>query len=208
MIKEYIPRFYEEISNAYYGVDRISIKYFKSQVIAEKINIRTGKPLGKNFSKHKTEYDMFKSAIDNIFNVRFIYEMSFLEAFLKDYLNEQNKSKSNVDSQWKILNRDNNTVNKNKSTSLSNLSFVQFMIKELFNKDLMLSELQKELGTLRNCIMHSGGIISSERDLDGLENIISKLKLKHEIGEKIRLNEMVYNEIFGFSLDIILKLKD
>ena len=101
----------------------------------------------------------------------------------------------------------NSSVNKNKSKSLSNLSFVQFMLKELFNKNICHIDLQKEFGTLRNCIMHSGGIIRKESDILGLGNIILELSLKPKIVEIIILDELGYNKIFGFSLHIIMELK-
>ena len=95
IIDDYSDRFFKEISNAHYAVDRSIFDYFKSEVIENKINIHTGKKLDTELVKHitknweyTTEYDMYKESINIIPSMRFIYEMSCTEALLTDYIKE------------------------------------------------------------------------------------------------------------------------
>ena len=104
------------------------------------------------------------------------------------------------------FNNMNSSINLNKSRSYLNLNFVQFLLKELFNKNLKLSELQKEFWALRNCLIHSNWIIR-EKDLPLLKNTLKKLHLKNEVGEKIVLDQFNSNSFFGFLASIILTLK-
>jgi len=134
-------------------------------------------------------------AISVMENMRFIYLCSLFEAFVKEYICM--KSSTNFEEFRKtVLNKHSKTweqyTNKNKrkrgTNSLLNFHYINFIFEKEygFTIDDNLNDVTKEIGFLRNVVVHDTGEIRREFDLNALKYTLDFVGLPKEIGTIIK----------------------
>lgn len=184
----YKRRINDEIAAGEFSADHALINSLKNSYVT---------PAGKKFmgvpeNAPLTMYDVQKKAIDVLPRIRFIYLLSMLEGFFKDYICERenisiDQVKSHVANQTSTWSRNSN----NDSTSFYHIPYALYIIKEKYNIDISsnIHPATLEMGILRNCIVHHDGKIVNQYFEKKLTSIAAFLGRSLPIGNVVNVNK-------------------
>lgn len=170
--------------------DHILINELKKFKITEGAKKFLGVPAKVNLSL----YDIGKSSVDILSRLRFIYLLSLLEAFGKEYIaSRENITIDSIDfsirsqkSMWQKL-----ETGLRQSTSFTNSAFLAFVIKQKYNVTFSneISGCFWEIGLLRKCVVHDRAIIPDDHYRCGMQNILSITNTRNAVGEEVIIND-------------------
>jgi hypothetical protein len=170
--------------------DYLQVKALKEQIITPGAKRLIGMPDHVPL----TMYDLAKLSVDVVSKLRFIYLLSLLEAFGKEYiaqresvtLDELTITLSAQQSKWRqqqcgVLS----------STSFLNLAFLAFVLRERYRIDfaVLQDECFWEAGVIRNCLVHYGGVIPNEEFRVGLQASVLKLGVANAVGSQLLISD-------------------
>lgn len=134
-----------------------------------------------------TMYDITRSALDALPEMRFNYLMSLLEAFMKEYIAERDGVAVEAVSSHIGAEKSSWSKTENDSTSLYDLRFVNHVLVSRYGIDLS-SHIQPvtfEVGVLRRCLIHHQSVIINDYFRGRLKNTIIHLCLNDVIGSVV-----------------------
>ena len=174
--------------------DYLKVEALKQQLIT---------PGGKSFfgvpvEKQLTMYDVVKDSVDVLSKLRFIYLLSLLEAFGKEFIahredisiDEVPEKISLYQSSWQRQ-----QVGVMSSSSFLNLAYLGFILSEAYGLDFSSVKNQCfwEAGTLRNCAVHHGGVVPNEAFRTALKATIATLGARDAVGSPLIIsNKLVW----------------
>lgn len=193
-------RLNNEIAAGEYFHDHKLISILKQEKLTEENKKLFGIPPSEDISM----YDITRSALDSLPKIRFIYLISLLEAFFKEYLSErmsvsidsvENKVKQKYSAFWQ---KEFNT-----STSLYNPNFVNYVINDLYkiNLEEVTDPITFEMGELRRCIVHNDGRLN-ENYRAKLKNTIEFLNQKNKVENAV----IITKELMGIYIEDFRKI--
>jgi len=135
-------------------------------------------------------YDITKPAFDVLPLFRFIYLMSLMEAFFKEYIAEREGVDIDVISSATNTEKSNWDKQKQGFSSFYNLKFVNFLTNSKYGIDFSIEvKLETmEMGALRNCIVHHDGKLISQYWIDELKHTTSAKGLPTRVGAQIEID--------------------
>jgi hypothetical protein len=170
--------------------DYIQVKALKEQIITPGAKLLFGIPDHVPL----TMYDLAKSSVDVLSKLRFIYLLSLLEAFGKEYiaqresvaLDELPTTLSSQKSKW--MQQQGGVLS---STSFLNLAFLAFALRDRYGIDFdaLKDECFWEAGVIRNCLMHHSGVIPNEAFRVGLQASVLKLGIENTVGSQLVISD-------------------
>jgi hypothetical protein len=132
--------------------------------------------------------------VDVLSKLRFIYLLSLLEAFGKEYiaqresvaLDELPTTLSSQKSKW--MQQQGGVLS---STSFLNLAFLAFALRDRYGIDFdaLKDECFWEAGVIRNCLMHHSGVIPNEAFRVGLQASVLKLGIENTVGSQLVISD-------------------
>lgn len=148
-----------------------------------------------------TLYDITRPSVDVLSKLRFIYLLSLLEAFGKEYVAARSGiSTENVSSHisaeksaWQQK-----ESGPRASTSFYNTAFLAFVLTQRYSVTFShdISPCFWEIGPLRNCMVHHQGVITNEVFRANLKSTIAITNTVDAVGEQIILNnKLMWNLI-------------
>lgn len=185
---KYERRLNDEIATGEFLHDPMLEMALKNSLIHPDFKIAKGIPTSLPLNLH----DVTGGAMRFLHQIRFIYLCSLmLEGFVKNYIEE--RSVTTAITFDDVIRSTKSSFNKaNEKASLYNVKYTVALLKNLYKIDIAaigLSKIFIELGPLRNCIVHDGGIIPDSRHLTLLSETIAFLKITPAIGEKIEISK-------------------
>ena len=165
--------------------------FLKVDALEKEIITPEGKrTLGYSVDHPITMYDIVKPSIDILSKLRFIYLLSLIEAFGKEYIANRDsipleavtRTLSSQQSRWQstqdgILS----------STSFLNLAYLAFVLENKYTLDF--SSIHKdcfwEAGVLRNCLVHHSGVVPNEAFRAGLSGCITETGTTNSVGTQM-----------------------
>jgi len=166
--------------------DHLKVDALRNQIITPE-----GKrAMGYRANHHLTMYDFVRASVDVLSKLRFIYLLSLIEAFGKDYiaqresiqLEDVTRTLSAQQSSWQQT-----QTGVLASTSLLNLAYLGFVMRERYSLDFgsVRSACFWEAGVLRNCLVHYSGFIPNEAFRSGLAACIAETRIPDSVGAQI-----------------------
>jgi hypothetical protein len=171
--KSYICHYYErrindEIAAGQFATDHVLTQQLKNICVTSEAK----KTFGIPDTRHITMLDINKKAVEVLPRIRFMYLLSLLEAFFKDYICERDQINiaqiethlQNEKSSWA-------RVSNNNSTSFYHIPYALFIMSEKYGLEIS-SHMNKatfEAGVLRNCVVHHDGKVVNQYFLSGLK---------------------------------------
>jgi hypothetical protein len=141
-----------------------------------------------------TLYDMVKPSVDVLSKLRFIYLLSQLEAFGKEYIAlrdgvSPDSVSSHISATKSAWQRQED--GRRASTSLYNTPFLAFVLatKYSISFDSDISPGFWQVGPLRSCLVHHQGVIVDETYRSDLQEVIAVLGTTNAVGERIMIED-------------------
>lgn len=170
--------------------DFLKVEALKQQIITPQgkhhLGFHPGVPI--------TMYDIVKGSVDVLSKLRFIYLLSLLEAFGKEFIAQREgvglddvaTRLGSYQSKWQ---RQQSGVLS--SSSFLNLAYLGFVLHEAYGIDFASVKMQCfwEAGVLRNCAVHHGGIIPNEAFRLGLKATIRELGSADAVGSALVISD-------------------
>lgn len=170
--------------------DFLQVDALENQIITPERKLALGYAVGHPL----TMYDVVKPSIDILSKLRFIYLLSLIEAFGKEYianrdsipLEDVTRTLSSQQSRWQST-----QAGILSSTSFLNLAYLAFVLRDKYRLDF--SSVRKdcfwEAGVLRNCLVHHSGVVPNEAFRVGLTGCIIETGATDSVGTQISVTD-------------------